>query len=253
MSRVLSLNHGDCILRGGSWLGRARYCRSAFRLGNDPGFRHDFLGFRCAAVQKVRKHPTPTHGGEGTSMSDLILPRRMLDLGHGATATLIQVPPGNFLMGSPVEEVGRWEDETQHEVEIPDAYWVWETPTTQAQWRAVMGTDPSEFKGPDRPVECVSWFDCVEFCKAMTKLMAGQFPDMDDFELPTEALWEYFCRAGTTGPLNVEGATLDQVAWFADNSEGQTHPVKLKLPNRWGFFDTLGNVCEWCQDEWAGR
>jgi formylglycine-generating enzyme required for sulfatase activity len=175
----------------------------------------------------------------------------VLDLGKGVTATLIQVPAGKFLMGSPESEPGRWKDEIQREVEIAEPYWCWETPTTQEQFHAVMGTDPSAFKGPKRPVECVSWFDCVAFCDALTRLMAGQFDDLE-FGLPTEEQWEYACRAGTTGPLNVEGATLDQIAWFTDNSGGQTHDVGLKLPNAWGFYDMLGNVCEWCADEWVG-
>lgn len=177
------------------------------------------------------------------------LPRRVLRLADGVEAVLIQVPAGEFTMGSPDDEPGRWEDETQKKVAVK-ALWGWETPVTQAQWRAVMGTDPSYFKGDNRPVERVSWHDANEFCEKLNKLIAEQHPDIGAFRLPTEAEWEYICRAGTTGPLNVPGATLDDVAWHNGNSGGETHPVKQKKPNAWGFFDTLGNVCEWCADLW---
>ena len=111
---------------------------------------------------------------------------------------------------------------------------------TQAQWEAVMGNNPSSFKGADRPVECVSWIDCQEFCKKV------------GMRLPTEKEWEYACRAGSTGDYckladgtKITQKTLGKVAWYEDNSDGQTHPVGQKLPNAFGLYDMHGNVCEW--------
>lgn len=174
--------------------------------------------------------------------------RRTVDLGNGVTAVLIRVPAGTVVMGSPETEDGRWQDERQRVVEIPKPFWIWETPVTQAQWQALMGNNPAYFKGADLPVESVSWHDCQEFNRRLTALLAAQFQDFQASvaRLPTEEQWEYACRAGTTGPINVPGATVDQVAWHAGNSGGKTHPVKQKLPNPWGLYDMLGNVSEWC-------
>jgi formylglycine-generating enzyme required for sulfatase activity len=177
--------------------------------------------------------------------------RRTIDLGDGVTATLVLVPPGKFMMGSPEDEPGRVSDEPLREVEIKDAYWIWETPMTQEQYLAIVGNNPSHFRGEENlPVECVSWFDCVAACQRLTERTAGQYPDMGAFTLPTEALWEYACRAGTTGPVNVKGAKLGDVAWYAENSGNKTHPVGLKLPNAFGLYDMQGNVCVWCADEY---
>jgi formylglycine-generating enzyme required for sulfatase activity len=176
--------------------------------------------------------------------------RKVITLPGGVEFAIIKIPAGTYTMGSPPDESGRWEDEKQKEVTVA-SLWVWETATTQAQWRAVMGTDPSYFKGDDRPVERVSWHDCCSFCEKLNALLGQQHPDVGPFRLPTEAEWEYACRAGTTGPLNVPGATLDEVAWHNGNSGGETHPVKQKKPNAWGLYDMLGNVCEWCQDVWT--
>lgn len=177
--------------------------------------------------------------------------KRVIDLGNGVTGTFVLVPAGKFMMGSPEDEPGRVSDEPLREVEIKDAYWIWETPMTQEQYLAIMGNNPSHFKGEENlPVECVSWFDSVAACQRLTERIAGQYPDMGPFTLPTEALWEYACRAGTTGPVNVKGAKLGDVAWYAENSGNKTHPVGLKLPNALGLYDMQGNVCEWCSDEY---
>lgn len=174
----------------------------------------------------------------------------VIQLGEGVTATLILVKPGKYTMGSPTDEPGRWNDETQREVEITEEFWMWETPVTQAQWRAVMGTNPSHFNGDDLPVECVSWDDCTAYCAKLSELIAQQHPGAEVM-LPSEEEWEYACRAGTSGPINVAGATLDDVAWYGNNSGGTTHPVKQKKPNAWGLFDMLGNVCEWTRTPWT--
>jgi formylglycine-generating enzyme required for sulfatase activity len=117
------------------------------------------------------------------------------------------------------------------------------TPVTQGLWRLVMGNNPSYFKGPDLPVESVSWDEVQDFIAKLNQMLGT-----NNLRLPTEAEWEYACRAGTTGARYRE---LDKIAWYDDNSGGKTHPVGKKAPNAWGLYDMLGNVWEWCQD-WYG-
>jgi formylglycine-generating enzyme required for sulfatase activity len=122
------------------------------------------------------------------------------------------------------------------------------TEVTQVQWQAVMGENPSEFKGANRPVENVSWHDAQEFLTKVNAIVGNS--DGGKMALPTEGQWEYAARAGETGPYS--GGTLDEVAWYQDNSKAQTHPVGEKKPNAWGLHDMHGNVCEWCSD-WVIR
>ena len=124
-------------------------------------------------------------------------------------------------------------------------------PVTQAQWEAVMGENPSEFKGADRPVENVSWDDCQKFLKKLNALPAAQASGLT-FRLPEEDEWEFACRAGATGDYcrhadgtEITKETLGEVAWFDDNSGGETHPVGQKKPNAFGLYDMHGNVEEW--------
>jgi formylglycine-generating enzyme required for sulfatase activity len=174
------------------------------------------------------------------------------------TQVLRWIPPGEFTMGSPADEAGRWEDEgPRHQVVIRQGFWLGETPVTQAFHVAVTDRDPSGFKGGERPVETVSWDDAQVFCQKLTALLPlGQ---QDRVRLPSEAEWEYAGRAGTDSALYsgkaLMGETgacpnLAELAWHSGNSDRGTHPVKGKLPNAWGLHDMLGNVWEWCQDEW---
>jgi formylglycine-generating enzyme required for sulfatase activity len=164
----------------------------------------------------------------------------------GVTFRFRYCPAGTFQMGSPSSEKGRDDDERQHEVQLTKGFWLGATPVTQRQWEAVTGENPSYFKGPDRPVEEVSWEDCVAFLGKLNARCPGL-----DLRLPTEAEWEYACRAGTTGPTYLgssDAATLDRLGWYDGNSGDETHPVGQKAPNAWGLYDTLGNVYEWCAD-----
>jgi formylglycine-generating enzyme required for sulfatase activity len=114
---------------------------------------------------------------------------------------------------------------------------------TQAQWKAIMGSNPSDFKGDDLPVESVFWDDAASFCKKLSKKTGGKY------RLPTETEWEYACRAGTTGARYRD---LDEIAWHSGNSGNKTHPVAGKKPNALGLYDMIGNVWEWCAD-WYGE
>jgi formylglycine-generating enzyme required for sulfatase activity/tetratricopeptide (TPR) repeat protein len=181
-------------------------------------------------------------------------------LGEPVTAVhgFAVVPAGRFLMGSPEGENGRCSDEgPQHEVVISRPFLLGVAPVTQTEWQAVMGANPSSHKGGDRPVENVSWLDAVAFCNRLSE-QVGLRPvyrisgtdvawdrAADGFRLPTEAEWEYACRAGTTGARYGE---IDAIAWYSANSGGETHPVRQMRPNAWGLHDMLGNVWEWVWD-----
>ncbi|MCE2754349.1 MAG: formylglycine-generating enzyme family protein, partial [Pirellula sp.] len=203
------------------------------------------------------------------------------------------IPPGRFFMGSPAGknyELGN--EGPQHEVIITHGYWMFETPCTQGLWTALMGENPSYFLDPERPVEQVPWVDAVGFSKKLNERFAKDYPSIGkglidgwerlQFRLPTEAEWEYACRAGTTGDTYVGGLdvksrdqtkaeVLDSIAWYGGNSghaydleksvemtwlkdlqpeekRGGTRKVAQKSPNAWGLYDMHGNVWEWCQD-----
>ena len=162
-----------------------------------------------------------------------------------ATFRLRLIEPGTFMMGSPDDEKGRYDYEgPQHQVTLTQGFWPAETPCTQAVYATVMGTNPSRSKGADRPVERVSWDDAQEFLQRFNERLPGSA-----FMLPTEAQWEYACRAGTTTARYGE---LDAIAWYGRNAGGRMHPVMQKQPNAWGLYDTLGNVYEWTGDWFAG-
>ena len=153
---------------------------------------------------------------------------------------LAYIPAGEFLMGSPAGEVGREEDEAPHRVKITRAFRLGATEVTQAQWKAVMGERRGKFEGDSLPVEDISWKDAAAFCEKLSKA------EGKTYRLPTEAEWEYACRAGAAGRFAAEG--LDDLAWYDSTSEGRTHAVGAKKPNAWGLYDMHGNVAEWCAD-----
>ncbi|MBR1769559.1 MAG: formylglycine-generating enzyme family protein, partial [Bacteroidales bacterium] len=168
---------------------------------------------------------------------------------------MIHIEGGTFLMGAQSEDKNgdnydaeAWDSESHvHKVTLRD-YYIGETPVTQELWQAVMGKNPSHFKGAKNPVESVSWEDCQNFIRKLnlkTRLK---------FRLPTEAEWEFAARGGvkSKGYKYSGSDNIDEVAWYTGNSRNTTHPVKQKKPNELGVYDMTGNVEEWCQDRYGG-
>ena len=168
---------------------------------------------------------------------------------------MIPLEPGKFLMGSPADEPGRSEDETLHEVTIEVAFSLGATEVTQGQYKKLTGTNPSEFRDEYRPVENVSWDDAAAFCRKLTEneRAAGNLPEGMAYRLPTEAEWEYACRAGSSKAYSHgdDATALSEHAWHRGNSGNTSHPVGARKPNALGFHDMHGNVWEWCRDPYG--
>ena len=167
----------------------------------------------------------------------------------GVTFTMVAVEGGTFTMGATSEQGSDAEDDEKppHQVTL-SSYYIGQTEVTQALWKAVKGNNPSYYSGDNKPVEKVSWNDCQDFVRKLNEL-TGKI-----FRLPTEAEWEYACRGGkkSRGYKYSGSNTIDDVAWYEDNSNDETHPVATKSPNELGIYDMSGNVSELCQD-WYGR
>ncbi len=168
---------------------------------------------------------------------------------NGVNFSMVKVRGGSFNMGAPKNDKKASKDEKpQHKVTL-DNFAIGETEVTQALWEAVMGNNPSKFKGPDLPVDNVSWYDCQEFINKLNELKITE----GQFRFPTEAEWEYAARGGQHSLGNIYAGSLQikEVAWYEENSEKKTHPVKGLESNELGIYDMSGNVMEWCQDYWA--
>ena len=157
---------------------------------------------------------------------------------NGESAAFVWIPPGMFAMGD--------EESFQQLITFNEGFWMQTTPVTQGQWFAIMGHNPSHFieQGSQCPVEKVSWADAKNFI--------SQLASLGNFRLPTEAEWEYACRAGTTTRYHFgdDPDLLHKYAWYDKNAGGTTHPVGQLAPNSWGLYDMHGNVWEWCEDNW---
>ena len=265
----------DRVIRGGCFKWPSRDCRSGVRFGLSADLRLNYLGFRVAIVpagstplpdvttappapampapdpepkpaEMVVKPDTipaksrPPQSTVDVSRSDK---ETTLDLGGGVTLELVLIPAGSFMMGDDVTK-------PVHKVRITKPFYLGKYEVTQEQWEAVMGNNPSKFKGPKNPVEQVSWDDCQKFFNKLNAKSGGQG---GKFVLPTEAQWEYACRAGSAGKFcfGDDEKQLGEYAWYGENSDGKTHAVGGKKPNTFGLHDMHGNVWEWCQD-WYG-
>ena len=202
---------------------------------------------KCSSCGKViaqcpyrGKHPAPQSKPRTVSAS---YQNGVLRVGN-ASYRMRGVYGGTFTMGATSEMTNPDDDEKPtHQVTL-SSYYIGETEVTQALWKAVMGYNPSKFKGDNLPVECVSWDDCQEFIRKLNVATGRRF------RLPTEAEWEFAARGGNQSRrTQYSGSSnIDDVAWYEDNSGNSTHPVKTKRPNELGLYDMSGNVLEWCQD-----
>jgi len=184
----------------------------------------------------------------------------------GMEMEMVWIEPGSFWMGSPEIEPGRKIDEIRHQVTLTQGYWMGKYEVTTAQWESLMGSenDKPKKQKPDSPVEEVSWSDVQDFLEKLNKLevKANRLPEGYRYLLPTEAQWEYACRAGTDSAYSFGDSAddLSDYAWYYDNSatgflfskRRHLHPVGKKSPNPWGLHDMHGNVYEWCHDWYLG-
>ena len=213
----------------------------------------------------IKTQPKSQTVNEGSSVTFSVVAENgskdfTIPISGNVNLDMVWIEPGTFMMGSPVNELGRWGCEAQHKVTLTKGYWLGKYAVTQAQYKAIMGSNPSNFKGDNNPVDNVTWYDAVFFCEKLTaqEKKAGRLPQGYEYTLPTEAQWEYACRAGTTTALNSgkdlsdrnECPEMDELGWYGRNSDGTTHPVGQKKPNNWGLYDMHGNIYEWCLDYW---
>ena len=225
---------GKTVLRGGTWKGDANACRSGWRLLSGGYGRYENWGLRAAV--------TPT-GNEA--------PRELtLDLGDGVTMELVYIKPGTFVMGGESKTDGRFQcvEVPKHEVKLTRGFYLGKYEVTQAQYQAIMGSNPSRStKAPDCPVDNVSESDAVAFCAKLAEKTGREA------RLPTEAEWEHASRAGkdTKWFFGNDPSRIGEYAWFKDNAGGKSHPVGQKKPNLWGLHDIYGNVCERISDKYA--
>ena len=229
---------------------------------------------RQKKFSKFRPAQTLSTGNEGSSEKDELKVKvqppttgskageQMVRTVDGIEYAFRWCPPGKFTMGSEKKEKKREDNETQHDVTLTKGFWMLETEVTQAMWQSVMGDNPSYIKGDDWPVENVNWNDCQEFCRKLSGKIGMQVT------LPTEAQWEYACRAGTTTAFcwgddesnlfkygnYCDRSNTDDRDWqdrFHNDGYDKTAPVRSYKPNSWGLYDMHGNVWEWCQDGYA--
>ncbi|HET7537046.1 MAG TPA: SUMF1/EgtB/PvdO family nonheme iron enzyme, partial [Candidatus Didemnitutus sp.] len=206
---------------------------------------------RAKGYQSVEVCGTVTRNSE-LKLSAALTKVKMPEAGQRWTISdlgleLLPIAAGSFSLGS---SKGETDEQPVTQVTFSQPFWLAKTEVTQAQWTALMGKNPSGSKNPDQPVEQVSWSSAMDFCKKLTERerLAGRLPEGFSFTLPTEAQWEYACRAGTTEPY---AGALETMGWYSGNSGNKSHPVGEKQANAWGLYDMHGGVWEWCLD-WYG-
>jgi formylglycine-generating enzyme required for sulfatase activity len=197
----------------------------------------------------VAKYPEAADGLEIGDTDGLLFKVVPCSIVNSIGMKFVLIPTGSFMMGSPSDEQGRGSDKQQHKVTLTKAFYMGATEVTQGQWRAVMGNNPSNFKGDNRPVEEISWSSAKTFIRKL-----NQKEGTNKYRLPTEAEWEYACRAGSKSRFcfGDSNSRLGDYAWYRNNSSLKTHSVAQKKPNAWGLYDMHGNVDEWCEDWYEG-
>ncbi|MCE9561435.1 MAG: SUMF1/EgtB/PvdO family nonheme iron enzyme [Planctomycetes bacterium] len=187
----------------------------------------------------------PLHPGRSRTAGE----RFTIKLPGDLPLTFAWCPPGTFTMGSNRDDANS-DEKPAHTVTLTKGFFIGIYPVTQAQWKAaLMGSEPSNFPGPDRPVEQVLWEESRKFCRQMTRQLKGRA----EVRLPTQAQWEYACKAGSTSDYNIGDGeeSLQKAGWYEGNSGKETHPVGQLAPNAWGIHDMHGNIWEWCLDWYA--
>jgi formylglycine-generating enzyme required for sulfatase activity len=203
------------------------------------------VGTGCGkGPEQAAKQPGPAQDADVGAASEPAPKDLTVDLGGGVEMEFVLIPTGEFVMG---DDRGADGEKPAHKVKITQPFYLGKYEVTQEQWEAVMGHNPSQFKGPNNPVERVSWHDCQTFLAKLNEKLGA---DGGEFSLPTEAQWEYACRAGTTTQYSFgdDFSGIGDYAWCGGNSEGMPHPVGQKKPNAWGLHDMHGNVLEFCAD-----
>ena len=208
---------------------------------NTAGTANGATDTPVAVAQQVVQGPPPRKAGASLELTI-----------EGIKYSFRWCPAGEFIMGSPKDEANRRDNETQHQVTLTRGFWMLETPVTQEMWESVMGKNPSRFQGAKLPVERISWKDCQEFVGGLNDLATPVglvIPAGLKFAMPTEAQWEYACRAGTTTAYYSGGALNARLANFETRT---TSEVGSFPANAWGLRDMHGNVWEWCADGYSG-
>ena len=207
-----------------------------------PAPRADRYTLPASSCEVLEEHPDTRVVTDASALDRMKASGLPWRIRHTSTGLeLLLCPPGEFVMGSPETEHGRSKDEAQHRREIRTPFYLGRTQVTQRQWQLIMKSTPLRFRGAEFPVESVSWHESNEFCRKAGLL------------LPSEAQWEYACRAGTQTRFGFgeSESGLAVHAWFDGNSKGSAYPVSQKLANAWGFYDMHGNVWEWCADTYG--